>query len=129
MFYRTETGPHTFDYLLGLRYTDVDAEANFTNLSRTGSGEDNWMDLIIGMRYLYQMSEKWKLSLRGDLGGGGSDFTYQALGIVNYQPWKNVSVFGGYRMLSTDYSKGSGINAFKYDVDMHGPILGVNFSW
>jgi hypothetical protein len=128
-FYRAHYGSHTFDYLLGLRYTDVDVEAKFLTPSLQAAGEDSWVDLIIGLRYLYQMSEKWDLTLRGDLGAGGSSFTYQALGIVNYQAWKHASIFGGYRMLSTDYSKGSGIDQFKYDVAMHGPILGVNFSW
>lgn len=128
-FYRMEKGPHTVDCLIGLRYTDVDAEANFVNTPFSAKGDEGWVDAVIGMRYLYQMTEKWRLLLRGDLGAGGSDFTYQGLGIINFQAWKNVSFFGGYRMLSTDYSTGSGIDTFKYDVKMHGPILGINFSW
>jgi hypothetical protein len=31
----------------------------------------------------------------------------------------------GYKALFVDYSKGSGLNHFEYDMTMHGPILGV----
>ena len=127
-FYRTQSGPHTYDVLFGIRYTYVDVTADFTNRPDGGSNED-WVNGVVGVRYLYQMSEKWNLLTRGDLGLGQSDFTYHALGIVNFQAWKNVSFFGGYRALYDDYSTGSGNDQFRYDITMHGPILGANFSW
>ena len=31
----------------------------------------------------------------------------------------------GYRALSVDYSKGSGLSTYEYDVLQHGPIMGL----
>ena len=67
--------------------------------------------------------------VRGDVGAGGSYLTWQASGLVEFKAWKHVSFFGGYRSLGTDYSSGSGVNEFKYDMTMHGPILALNFYW
>lgn len=133
-FYRTESGPHTYDLLFGLRYTDVDVTAEITNSptpanNNKGEGNEGWVNGVVGVRYLYQMSGKWNLLVRGDLGLGQSDFTCQGLGIVNFQAWKNVSFFGGYRAIYDDYTTGSGNDQFRYDITMHGPILGINFSW
>jgi hypothetical protein len=38
-------------------------------------------------------------------------------------------IVGGYRALYQDYKDGSGIDEFKYDVTMHGPILAFNINW
>jgi hypothetical protein len=69
--------------------------------------------------------------LRGDIGGFGvgSDFTYNAIGLVEYKPWKHVSFLGGYRVLYQNYKDGSRIDEFKFDMTMHGPVLAVNFTW
>jgi hypothetical protein len=77
------------------------------------------------------MSERWNLILRGDIGGFGvgSDLTWNLVGLVDFKPWKHVSLFGGYRALYQDYEDGSGVNEFKFDATMHGPILGLNITW
>ena len=31
----------------------------------------------------------------------------------------------GYKALYVDYSKGSGLSQYEYDVTMHGPIFGI----
>ena len=31
----------------------------------------------------------------------------------------------GYKALFVDYSKGSGLTRYEYDMTMHGPILGI----
>jgi hypothetical protein len=31
----------------------------------------------------------------------------------------------GYRALSVDYQKGSGVNRYEYDMLQHGPIVGL----
>ena len=67
----------------------------------------------------------------GDVGGFGigSKFSWQALAALNYDfcVRNNVTWSGmvGYKALFVDYSQGSGIAHYEYDMTMHGPIIGV----
>ena len=61
--------------------------------------------------------------------GDTSERTWNAIGLIHFQPWKHVGFVGGYRALDVDYETGSGINQFKYDMLMHGPGLAVTFNW
>ena len=133
-----EKGPHVFEGLGGIRYMDMATEVNITGplgiLPQSIESSQSWWDPIVGLRYKWQMSEKWRLSLRGDLGlgfgaGDTSDSTWNALGLIYFQPWKHVGFTGGYRALAQDYETGSGINRFKYDMVLHGPVLAINFTW
>ncbi len=89
------------------------------------------MELLIGLSTLWDLSERWALQLRGDIGGiaFGSDFAWDAFGLIGYQfslfGEDNARVLAGYRALSQDYTDGSGRNKFKWDVTLHGPILGL----
>jgi hypothetical protein len=121
----------------GVRYTDLDVEIDTVGgpppVPSKIEGNQDWLDLIIGLRYKWQISGKWMLNLRGDIGGFGigdaSDFTWNAIGLIQWKPWKHVGFLGGYRALDQNYETGSGINVFKYDMLKHGPILAVNFTW
>ena len=76
-----------------------------------------------------KLSDKFSLSLRGDVGGFdvGSQFTYDAIGFVGYDISRVTSIWLGYRVLGVNYESGSGFSKFKYDVTMYGPGLGVAF--
>ena len=58
--------------------------------------------------------------------GVSSDFTWQALGLIDFQPWKHAAIVGGYRAIATDYTSGSGRDKFTYDAIVHGPVLGLD---
>jgi hypothetical protein len=130
-------GRHMLEGLGGVRYTDLDVEIDTVGgpppVPSKIEGNQDWLDLIIGLRYKWQISGKWMLNLRGDIGGFGigdaSDFTWNAIGLIQWKPWKHVGFLGGYRALDQNYETGSGINVFKYDMLKHGPILAVNFTW
>ncbi len=69
--------------------------------------------------------------LSGDVGGFdvGSKFSWQVLGALDYEfcRSKNI-VWSGmlvYKALSVDYSRGSGVTLYNFDMTIHGPILGV----
>ncbi|MEE9612677.1 MAG: hypothetical protein V3W19_15605 [Desulfatiglandales bacterium] len=133
-FYRFfDKGPHQLEALAGIRYTDLDVEIDVVGVPLNTNGNQDWLDPMIGARYNWQISEKWHLSLRGDIGGFGigdaSDFTWNAVGLINWQPWKHVGFLGGYRAMNQDYETGSGLNKFAYDVLMQGPVLAVKFTW
>jgi hypothetical protein len=129
IFYRMAGEAHIIDILGGVRYTDMEISAQITGRPRRTQNPD-WLDPIVGGRYGRALSEKWKVSVRGDIGGFGigdaSDFAWNISALLHYQPWKHVGFVGGYRLLDMDYETGSGLSRFKYDVLMHGPIFGVN---
>ena len=125
--YRVVSGEHNLDLLIGARHTDQETKVEPTPVKIT----QDWTDPVIGGRWLWDFANRWTLVARGDIGGFGvgSDFTWQALGALDWQPFKHVSFIGGYRALYQDYEDGSGPTLFKYDATLHGPLLGVNIKW
>jgi opacity protein-like surface antigen len=128
--YRFLNGPHSLDGVAGIRYTKLDAGINLTDFGVDLDGDHSWVDPIVGLRYNYQISERWTVRLYGDIGGFGaaSDFTWQTLGLIEYQPWKNVAIAAGYRAIGTDYES-SGADAFTYDATIYGPVVGIDIRW
>jgi len=129
-YYRIGNGPHTFDFLGGVRYTKLESDITFTVPPKL-SGTEDWVDPIVGLRYAYSFNDKWKLNLRGDIGGfgAGCDFTWNAIGLIQFQPWKYAAILAGYRALDQDYESGSGLSRFKYDMRLSGPVIALNFVW
>ena len=93
------------------------------------SGRKEWIDPFVGARVRLDLSNKFSVSLRGDVGGFdvGSKFTYNAVGLVGYNISQVVSIWLGYRVAGVDYESGSGFDKFKYDVTYYGPITGIVF--
>ena len=129
--YRFIDGPHTLDGAVGIRYTKLETKIQLRNAGVTLDGDQDWVDPVVGLRYDYNFTDKWTLRLYGDVGGFGaaSDFTWQALGLIDFQPWKNVAFVAGYRAIGTDYETGSGTDQFSYDATVHGPVVGVDIRW
>lgn len=94
-------------------------------LPTEGSADVNWIDPFIGIRAQYDISEKWYLAGKSDIGGFGvgSDLVWTVQATVGYQINESVSTEIGYRYMDTDYTDG----AFVYDVASHGLYLGMNF--
>ena len=130
-FYRWTEGPHTIDGFGGLRYASMDVELDFPGPRPKVDQDKDWVDPYLGMRWDWNFTDRWTTKLRGDIGGFGvgSDLTYNLVGLVDFKPWKHVSLFGGYRVLYQDYSDGSGSSKFAYDATMHGPAVGLNITW
>lgn len=129
--YRLMDGRHTLDGLAGIRYTKVESDISFRFLGITLDGNQDWVDPIVGLRYSYNFSDRWALRLYGDIGGFGvsSDFTWQAMGIIDFLAWENVRLVAGFRALGTDYASGSGTDEFTYDNTVYGPIAGIDIRW
>jgi hypothetical protein len=128
--YKVFSGTHSLDAIAGLRYTFLDTEVTFLRNSKKPVDKENWADPIFGLRYRWQMADKWSVTLYGDAGGlANADLTWQGLGLVTFQPWKHVSFGLGYRALYWDYKTGDGLDRFEWNMTMHGPIIGINFNW
>lgn len=118
----------------GVRYYDVSVDVDFRSGAPSRGQSKDWWDPLIGARGTIDITRHWQFALNGDVGGFGvgSDFAWAAGGIFAYRfdLWgKDAAITFGYRALSEDYSDGSGTEEFKWDVILHGPIVGftINF--
>jgi hypothetical protein len=130
-----QNGPSvSIDGTAGGRYTHINVDLDFKGIG-TFSGNKDWIDPVVGMRTLFDFTERWSLTLDGSVGGFGvgSDFTWHAGGLVGYRfdllGEKDAKLFGGYRALSWDYEEGRGRDKFEWNVVMHGPILGLGITF
>ena len=123
----------TIEPYLGGRYTYIDVQLKAIS-AKTIVLQDikQWAYPMLGGRTVWAFTQRWNLTLAADVGGfdiGGSRLAWSATGLAGYRFNFSKKVKGnvqaGYRALYQDYSTGSGINRFEFDVTMHGPVLGL----
>jgi hypothetical protein len=117
----TDSSPFV-EVLAGARFQDIDLKATPTPVSV----DENWWDGFVGARITGQWGN-WKVTGRGDIGGGGSDLVWNVSLLGDYRFKKWGSVYAGYRFLDYDYRSGSGANRFVFDTRLQGPLLGLAF--
>jgi hypothetical protein len=113
----------SLDVLGGIRLWHLSSELQFqsgllpgVNLERSRG----WVDAIVGARVRKDFSHKWAADVYGDVGGGGSDPTYQIVATANLNLHERYGLTLGYRYLKVDYDKDN----FLMDTAMKGPIVG-----
>lgn len=114
------------DVLAAMRYwhmsADLGASQNGTSVGSQSSSKD-WADVVGGARLRLNPGARWHLWASGDLGAGGSDFTWQAIGGTVYDMWSCCSLVAAYRYLKLDYES----DAVTSDIHMSGPAVGVQW--
>lgn len=94
------------------------------------SGTVDWIDPFVGGRLHYVPAPGEEVILRGDIGGFGvgSQFTWQAMATYNWFLYQHgpmtLDGYLGWRALSVDYTQGSGINRYEFNVLQQGPVVG-----
>lgn len=116
-----------FDVYGGVRFYDLDVtmgiNSNILN-DHSLTGSANWADGVVGARWATQFGGAWQAYAQGDVGGGGSKLSYQAIAAIGYKfSWG--SVFGGWRYLHIDYEDGP----YRLDAALTGPMLGASFQF
>jgi len=93
----------------------------------TSSSNSDWADPILGIRVQLGLTDRFGLSVRGDVGGFGigssSDLTWQAWGGLGYRLSDRWTSWAAYRALGLDRKEGG----IRSDLVMQGPLLGVSF--
>jgi hypothetical protein len=116
----------SIDVLGGVRVwhvsTDFEFGAGILPATRIDASR-NWVDGVGGLRGKMALSQKMFLTGKFDLGGGGSNFTWQIFAGGGYNINPKIALILGYRVLDVNYNK----NNFVYDMNQRGPILGVGF--
>jgi hypothetical protein len=118
------------DMTYGLRYWNIEPEVTIPGQPKV-SGDQDWVDGTLGLRLLTNLDnkEKWLFTLRGDVGGGGSSFTWSASTLFVRRFGKRYALLLGYRALDVDYSDGAGSTLFVFDVKMEGVLAGFDIQW
>jgi opacity protein-like surface antigen len=125
--YRVADGPVDVDLMIGGRIVVADTDLKLTGPQRTVEGDvtETWIDPIVATHVGIPVTRKTTLALYGDIGGGSSDLTWQALAGIQHQISSQWLLSAGWRYYSVDYDKG----AYLYDVTQSGPILGARFEF
>ncbi len=116
------------DVLGGIRYWHLRSDLNFRRASLpdvTFTQSRQWVDGVAGLRGKVHVAPRVFLTGKGDLGGGGSNFTYQLFGGGGITFGTRYALIAGYRYLHVDYNKDN----FLFDMALHGPIFGIGIKF
>ncbi len=83
-----------------------------------------------GVRAAYQVSDRWTLGGRAEIGGfgvGGDDLQYTVLFGADWRARERSSLKFGYQFYGIDFETERSDGDFAYDISQHGPYLGVTF--
>lgn len=115
----------------GLRWTRLEADASVLGLSASKSSD--WTDPFIGLRMNADLTERWNLFASADIGGFGvgSRLSVNAQAYLGYRTMvlgRPTILRAGYRALYQDYENDdfTGVNKFRWDVNQHGPVIGLS---
>jgi hypothetical protein len=88
-----------------------------------------WFDPFVGARLQVPGTGRFRLGVRGDVGGFGigSKFAWQLYPVIGFRIARWFEVAAAYRWLSMDYETGTDAERFAYDVTTFGPELGLMF--
>jgi hypothetical protein len=116
------------DVLAGIRYWHLRTDLNFNSglaSSVSASRSRSWVDGAGGIRGKTHLTPRIFLTGEADLGGGGSNISYQLFGGVGVLVGKRYALIAGYRDLDVNYNK----DGFLFDNALQGPIFGLGIKF
>lgn len=110
-FYRYNQPNWSFDFLGGLRYNTLKFEPKFSeteNPTLTKKIKESWFDPVVGGRLTLNVTPRFSLTARGDLGGFGigSDIALNSQAGLGYRLTRRTHIFARFHQLSTRYDTG-----------------------
>ncbi|CAH0529806.1 hypothetical protein [Vibrio hippocampi] len=116
----------TIDYMVGLRWWDNDIDSKLYTNSGTRlnsrSLDEDWIDYLLGIRWIKQVHHNWTVHTSIDMGlGSDTDFTSSLLTGVRYRlnGWSDLNV--AYKSTWVDYNNNG---TFEYDTASQGFLIG-----
>ena len=124
--WRAIEGSAQLDLFLGARASDVKLDLKLSSSAlapqgRSGVKSRSWVDGFVGARATFPCGERWTFTGYADIGGGGSDSTWQLAAGAGYAFSPATSAKFGYRLLKVDYHN----DDFLYDISSGGAYAGV----
>ncbi|MGP6379813.1 hypothetical protein ACTZGB_09750 [Yersinia bercovieri] len=108
--------------LVGVRWTRL--SAHIGALGHEVSDHALWQIPFVGSRLIYDLSDRWRWGIEGDIGGLHDQLALQGQTWLGYRTvilGVNTELRAGYRALYQNYKKGD----FDWDVTQYGPVVGV----
>jgi hypothetical protein len=111
---------------LGVRYWDFETTLRPALLPEAKRSSD-FVDALVGFRAEFDVNENWDVLFRGNVGGGGSDFSAGLQVDFRRRFASGNTLDIGYRALDIDYENGDGLAAVGLDLSMQGLAIGYTF--
>ena len=89
------------------------------------SGKDDVWDAVVGIKGELKLAERWFIPYVLDIGGGNSDYTYQAMAGIGYQ-FEKFELLAVYRYMHWEFD-----NNFSLldELTVKGPAIGARFTF
>lgn len=136
--YRNTLDNGFLDYFAGIRWwdNDVDVALNFSAFPGDGIDKEvkaDWIDPVIGARWLRDINDQWTFLAQVDAGGFGieSDFTSSVQSGFLYKINDLMTLDIKYKATWVDFEEGhiGQEGHFKYDTVTHGTVIGLAFNF
>lgn len=118
-----------FDVFAGVRWIDADLKVGIDPENPQLPGRvldvgDSYLDAMLGARYTWAPSDRWRVTARGDISEGQTEGTWNASLMAHYRIW-NGAILLGYRHLDVQLES-AGVRT---DLVISGPVVGYVFAF
>jgi hypothetical protein len=133
--YRLGEGRNVFDIIGGIRYYRISTDIDFSQIGGPTRGlAVDWVDPIVGGRWIGQVHPKVRLTARADFGGfgAGSELTTNIQGGAAILLREKLLLLFQYRWMDIDYEQGPNAllsDFFNYDATSQGALIGIGFEF
>lgn len=138
VLYRNTLSNGSLDYFAGIRWwdNDIDVTLDFSIRPENNfkkSIKADWIDPVIGVRWVRNIDDKWTFLAQADIGGFGitSDFTSSVQSGVMYKINDSMTLDLKYKATWVDFEEGNTGQEgyFQYDTVTHGTVIGLAFNF
>jgi hypothetical protein len=134
-YYRLGEGKNVFDIIGGIRYYRITNTLDFSQIG--GPTQDltvDWVDPIVGGRWIGRVHPKVRITARADFGGfgAGAELTTNLQGGVAVLLKEKFLLVFQYRWMDIDYNQGDAPlnrNFFEYKATSQGALIGFGFEF
>ena len=136
--YRNKLNDGFLDYFAGVRWWDNDIDVTLDFVIRPENNfekkvESDWIDPVVGVRWISNIDNKWTFLAQADIGGFGlgSDFTSSVQSGVMYKISDLMTLDLKYKATWVDFEEGNTGKQgyFAYDTVTHGTVVGLAFNF
>lgn len=131
--YRLKDESSGLELLFGVRVFEIDQVMEISDaLNQTTVDVTTTMtDGFVGLRYGGPIGKKWSYKLRGDVGTGDTELTWNAIVGFGYEMGKTgkYSLVLGYRYLQFEFEEEDGGAKIESDMTFSGPAIGLQIDF